>query len=87
MRDDDASRVGFVQMHTNERKDSAVDVLLATALRNLGRDDQGLMKNIDSTYRSRLFAKTCQALGIKHTFTRQYRPQINARPSASFRHA
>jgi transposase InsO family protein len=26
-----------------------------------------------------LFAKTCQALGIKHTFTRHYRPQTNGK--------
>ncbi|NPC59351.1 integrase core domain-containing protein, partial [Caenimonas soli] len=32
-----------------------------------------------SAYRSRLFAKTCQALGIKHTFTRPYRPQTNGK--------
>jgi transposase InsO family protein len=27
----------------------------------------------------RPFAKTCQALGIKHTFTRPYRPQTNGK--------
>ena len=30
-------------------------------------------------YRSKLFAKVCQALGIKHTFTRPYRPQTNGK--------
>ena len=30
-------------------------------------------------YRSRLFNKTCQALGIKHTYTRPYTPQTNGK--------
>lgn len=32
-----------------------------------------------SNYRSSLFNRTCQALGIKHTFTRPYRPQTNGK--------
>jgi transposase InsO family protein len=32
-----------------------------------------------SAYRSRLFDQTCQALGIKHSFTRPYRPQTNGK--------
>ncbi len=30
-------------------------------------------------YRSKLFNKTCQALGIKHTYTRPYTPQTNGK--------
>ncbi len=32
-----------------------------------------------STYRSKLFAQTCRELGIKHLFTRPYRPQTNGK--------
>ena len=36
-----------------------------------------LLTDNGSAYRSRHFAKVCQALGIKHSFTRPYRPQTN----------
>ncbi len=38
-----------------------------------------LITDNGSAYRSRRFAKTCQALGIKHTFTRPHRPQTNGK--------
>lgn len=38
-----------------------------------------LITDNGSAYRSRLFAKTCQALGIKHTFAKPYRPQTNGK--------
>ena len=78
---DDHSRVSFVQMHANERKDSAVSFLLAAVAHYeaLGVTIKRLITDNGSAYRSRLFAKTCQALGIKHTFTRPYRPQTNGK--------
>ncbi len=78
---DDHSRAGFVQMHSDERKESAVDFLKATVAhyRALGVTVKRLLTNNGSAYRSRLFAKTCQALGIKHTFTKPYRPQTNGK--------
>ena len=78
---DDHSRVSFVQMHANERKDSAVSFLLAAVAHYeaLGVKIKRLITDNGSAYRSRLFARTCQALGIKHTFTRPYRPQTNGK--------
>ncbi|MFP5472247.1 MAG: IS481 family transposase [Gammaproteobacteria bacterium] len=78
---DDHSRLGFVQMHADERKDSAVSFLLAAVAHyeQLGVKIKRLITDNGSAYRSRLFAKTCQALGIKHTFTRPYRPQTNGK--------
>jgi transposase InsO family protein len=78
---DDHSRVGFVQMHADERKDSAVQALLAAVAhyKALGVTIKRLLTDNGSAYRSRLFEKTCQALGIKHTFTRPYRPQTNGK--------
>ncbi len=78
---DDHSRVGFVQIHVDERKDSAV-----TFLRNavdhyaaLGVRIERLLTDNGPAYRSKLFAKVCQALGIKHSFTQPYRPQTNGK--------
>ncbi|WP_077003538.1 IS481 family transposase, partial [Variovorax sp. KK3] len=78
---DDHSRVSFVQMHANERKDSAVSFLLAAVAhyKALGVTIKRLITDNGSAYRSRLFAKTCQALGIKHSFTKPYRPQTNGK--------
>lgn len=78
---DDHSRAGFVQMHRNERKESAVDFLKATVAhyKALGVTVKRLLTDNGSAYRSKLFAKTCQSLSIKHTFTRPYRPQTNGK--------
>lgn len=45
----------------------------------LGVKVQRLLTDNGSAYRSNLFARTCQALGIRHTFTKPYRPQTNAK--------
>jgi transposase InsO family protein len=78
---DDHSRVGFVQVHADERKGSAVAFLKAAVAHYeaLGVKIKRLITDNGSAYRSKLFAKTCQALGIKHTFTRPYRPQTNGK--------
>ena len=78
---DDHSRVGFVQMHEDERKGSAVDFLQAAVAHYaaLGVRVERLLTDNGAAYRSRLFAKTCQALGIKHCFTKPYHPQTNGK--------
>lgn len=78
---DDHSRAGFVQMHADERKDSAVAFLRAAVAHYsaLGVRIERLLTDNGAAYRSRLFAKTCQALGIKHIFTQPYRPQTNGK--------
>ena len=78
---DDHSRVGFVEMHADERKDSAASFLTTTVARFAaqGVTIKRLLTDNGSAYRSRLFNKTCQALGIKHTYTRPYTPQTNGK--------
>lgn len=78
---DDHSRVGFVQMHTDEQKTSTVAFLKAAVAHyaSLGVRIQRVLTDNGSAYRSRLFDQTCQALGIKHSFTRPYRPQTNGK--------
>jgi transposase InsO family protein len=78
---DDHSRAGFVQMHRDERKESVVEFLKATVahFKALGVNIERLLTDNGSAYRSKLFKKTCQALGIKHTFTKPYRPQTNGK--------
>jgi transposase InsO family protein len=78
---DDHSRAGFVQMYADERKESAVAFLKAAVAHYaaLGVKIRRLLTDNGPAYRSQLFARTCQALGIKHTFTRPYRPQTNGK--------
>lgn len=78
---DDHSRAGFVQMYADERKDSAVAFLKAAVAHYaaLGVKIKRLLTDNGPAYRSQLFARTCLALGIKHTFTRPYRPQTNGK--------
>ena len=78
---DDHSRVGFVQIHDGEKKDSAVRFLQAAVAHYaaLGVRIERLLTDNGPAYRSRLFVKTCQALGIRHSFTRPYRPQTNGK--------
>ncbi len=78
---DDHSRDGFMQIHVDERKDSAV-AFPQNAVAHyaaLGVRIDRLLTDNGSAYRSRMFAETCQALGIKHSFTRPYRPQTNGK--------
>jgi transposase InsO family protein len=78
---DDHSRVGFVQMHPDETRPSVIAFLEATVAhyKALGVTIKRLMTDNGPAYRSQLFARACQALGIKHTFTRHYRPQTNGK--------
>ena len=78
---DDHSRAGFVQVHADEKKVTAVDFLKAAVAHYaaLGVRIQRVLTDNGSAYRSKLFACACQALGIKHSFTRPYRPQTNGK--------
>jgi transposase InsO family protein len=78
---DDHSRAGFVQMHVDERKDSATAFLETTVARFAaqGVTIKRLLTDNGPAYRSRPFNKACQALGIKHTYTRPYTPQTNGK--------
>lgn len=78
---DDHSRAGFVQVLKDERKESAVAFLQAAVAHYaaLGVKVERLLTDNGAAYRSKLFRKACEALGIKHTYTRPYRPQTNGK--------
>lgn len=71
----------LVQRMAQQGLKSAVALLRAAVSHYaaLGVSTKRLITDNGSAYRSGLFAKTCQALGIKHTFTRPYRPQTNGK--------
>ena len=78
---DDHSRAGFVQMHPDERKGSAIEFLKASVAHYAahGVTIKRLLTDNGSAYRSKLFNKACAALGIRHIYTRPYTPQTNGK--------
>jgi transposase InsO family protein len=78
---DDHSRAAFAQMHPDERKSSASEFLRAAVAHYAARGVhiKRLLTDNGSAYRSKLFSKTCQALGIRHLYTRPYTPQTNGK--------
>jgi len=78
---DDASRLAFSLIRPDEKKESAIVFLEAavTYFRGLGMEVTGIMTDNGSCYRARAFAKACKRLGLKHIFTRPYRPQTNGK--------
>jgi transposase InsO family protein len=78
---DDASRLAFSQIRRDQRKESAIAFLkeAVTYYRSLGIKAAGIMTDNGSCYRAKAFAKACRKLGLKHTFTRPYRPQTNGK--------
>ena len=78
---DDHARLGFTQMKPNERKDCAVAFLRATVkyFAQLGVKVRRVMTDNGSAFRSKAFARACWRLGLRHHFTRAYRPQTNGK--------
>ena len=78
---DDHSRAGFVQMHADERKDSAVEFLKASVAHYAahGVRIKRLLTDNGPAYRSSLHAIACHALGLRHLRTRPYRPRTNGK--------
>ena len=78
---DDHARIGFTDMYPDETKANAVQFLCNAVAyyKSLGVPIKRLLTDNGSPFRSRDFAKTCLQLGIKHSFTRPYRPQTNGK--------
>ncbi|BAC53555.1 bll8290 [Bradyrhizobium diazoefficiens USDA 110] len=78
---DDASRLAFSQIRRDQKKESAIAFLkeAVTYYRSLGMKVTGIMTDNGSCYRAKAFARACRKLGLKHIFTRPYRPQTNGK--------
>src|ERR1700751_1449033 len=78
---DDASRVAFVQVMADQRKESAV-AFLETAVAyyaKLGVRIERVMTDNGSCYRSKMFRAVCRHLGIRQIFTKPYTPRTNGK--------
>ncbi|MYW09271.1 IS481 family transposase [Streptomyces sp. SID2563] len=78
---DDHSRLGYSEVLTNERKESAVAFWQrANAFfAKPGITVERVLTDNGSCYRSGLFGRTLSAAGIVHKRTRPYRPQTNGK--------
>jgi transposase InsO family protein len=78
---DDASRVAFVQIMADQRKESAV-VFLEAAISyyaKLGIRIERVMTDNGSCYRSKTFRSACKRLNVRQIFTRPYTPRTNGK--------
>ena len=78
---DDHSRIGFTDMYPDEFKASAVQFLqnAVAYFRSLGVRVRQVLTDNGPAFRSKAFAEACQALQLRHRFTRAYRPQTNGK--------
>jgi len=78
---DDHARIAFTQVRPDERRPSAVAFLRAMVayFATLGVTVRRILTDNGSAFRSKRFARACKRLGLKHSFTRAYRPQTNGK--------
>jgi transposase InsO family protein len=78
---DDHARIAFIDIHADEKAPNAVQFLrnAHAYYASLGVRIQRPLTDNGATFRSRDFALACQELGIRHRFTRPYRPQTNGK--------
>lgn len=78
---DDHARIGFTQMQPDERGVSA-EAFLRSAVAyyaSLGVAIKRLLTDNGSAFKSKVFRGACLELGIRHKYTRPYRPQTNGK--------
>jgi transposase InsO family protein len=78
---DDASRVAFVQVMADQRKQSAAVFLHAAVAyyAKLGVHIERVMTDNGSCYRSKTFRAACTRLGLRQLFTKPYTPRTNGK--------
>lgn len=78
---DDASRVAYVEVLPDERRETCAKFLRRAHrwYHSRGVTIQGLLTDNGNAYLSHLFRETCQDLGVRHRRTRPYRPRTNGK--------
>ena len=78
---DDASRLAFTAIMTDEKKESATAFLMQALdwFRAYGITVQRVMTDNGSAYRSQLFARAVATQGLRHKRTRPYTPRTNGK--------
>jgi len=78
---DDHARVAYGEFYRDERTGSAIRFLvrLVRYYRQLGIKIARVLTDNGKCYISKRFRRACERLGLKHSFTRPYRPQTNGK--------
>jgi transposase InsO family protein len=78
---DDCTRLAYVEVLGDERKETVTAFLQRAVcwFADQGVIVERLMTDNGSGYHSKLHRRACQALGIRHLFTRPYRPRTNGK--------
>ena len=78
---DDHARIGFTDVYPDETKASAGQFMrnAVAYYKSIGIQVKGLLTDNGAAFRSKTFAQTCTDLGVRHRFTRPYRPQTNGK--------
>lgn len=78
---DDATRLAYVEVLPDERKDTTTGFLMRALrwFRAHGIEVERVMTDNGSAYRSRRFRKALRWLAIRHIYTRPYTPKTNGK--------
>jgi transposase InsO family protein len=78
---DDATRLAYVEVVRDERGDSAAGFLRRAVawFQGMGIEPERVLSDNGACYRSTAHAAACRELGLRHSFTRPYRPRTNGK--------
>jgi transposase InsO family protein len=78
---DDATRLAYVEVLPDEKGATAAGFLRRAVawFRGMGVTVERVLSDNGACYRSRLHARACSELGMRHLFTRPYRPRTNGK--------
>jgi transposase InsO family protein len=78
---DDATRLAYAEVLADERGETAAGFLQRAVawFKSMGIEPRRVLSDNGSCYRSRLHAAACRELGLRHSFTRPYRPRTNGK--------
>jgi transposase InsO family protein len=78
---DDATRLAYAEVLGDERGQTAAGFLRRAVawLKSMGITPQRVLSDNGACYRARAHAAACRELGLRHSFTRPYRPRTNGK--------
>ena len=78
---DDATRLAYVEVLRDEKGATAAGFLRRAAswFKGMGVNVERVLSDNGACYRSAVHAETCAELGMRHIFTRPYRPRTNGK--------
>jgi transposase InsO family protein len=78
---DDATRLAYAEVLTDERGATAAGFLARAVawFESRGVKPQRVLSDNGACYRSTIHAAACRELGLRHSFTRPYRPRTNGK--------